>query len=318
VLSVVVVNYHQWRNTARLVGQLQAGRPEEAAREVVVVDNHSPRSRLRAGLRRRPGVSLRVFGGNRGFSRAVNEGARLSRGDWLLLLNPDVTAPPGLLDRVVAEVPRWEAERPRAGIIGLGLRNPDGTAQGSWGPLPTLARTLGGLLWPRASRKYRSAGRPERREVPWVTGCGLLVRRDCWQQLGGFSEDFFLYYEDVDLCRRARAAGWSVWHEPAWQVTHLRPLHSRSVPPALRVLTRHALLTYARRHWPAWQYRILSNVVCLESLVRAFLARMAGRPVDASLFGRLHGLARDLLAGRDEAAWTHVRHAARQLARRNG
>ena len=70
--------------------------------------------------------------------------------------------------------------------------------------------------------------------MPWVTGCCLLVRRDCWHDLGGFDEDFFLYYEDADLCRRARGRGWSVWYEPGLRVTHFHPLHVRAVPPVHR------------------------------------------------------------------------------------
>src|SRR5947209_8442402 len=81
VLSVVIVNYRQWRNTARLTRQLldsAAGRA--GAAEVVIVDNHSPPHPLRGKLRRTEGVSLRRFGRNHGFARGVNEGCRLTRG----------------------------------------------------------------------------------------------------------------------------------------------------------------------------------------------------------------------------------------------
>ena len=80
----------------------------------------------------------------------------------------------------------------------------------------------------------------------------VVVASELARELGGFDEDFFLYYEDVDLCRRAHAAGWSVWYDPAVRVTHFLPLHTRSVPAPLRVMTRHALLTYAAKHWPRW------------------------------------------------------------------
>src|SRR5262245_66150466 len=101
VLSIVIVNYRQWRNTARLARLLldsAAGRT--GAAEVVIIDNHSPKHRLRAKLRRTDGASLRRFGRNYGFARGVNEGCRLSRGEWFLLLNPDVTVAPGFLDAV--------------------------------------------------------------------------------------------------------------------------------------------------------------------------------------------------------------------------
>src|SRR5207247_751778 len=81
----------------------------------------------------------------------------------------------------------------------------DGTPQLSSGSFPTLPGTLAGLARPRAQRKYRAMSASGRAHVPWVTGCCLLVRRDCWRDLEGFAEDFFLYYDDVDLCRRASA-----------------------------------------------------------------------------------------------------------------
>src|SRR5437870_3848197 len=111
-LSVVVVNYRQWGNTARLTRQLLASSAAgRGAAEVVIVDNRSPAHPARRRLRRRPGVSVRCFGQNRGFARGVNEGCRLSRGEWLLLLNPDVTLPPGFLDGVLACAERtWAAD----------------------------------------------------------------------------------------------------------------------------------------------------------------------------------------------------------------
>src|SRR5262249_35601773 len=98
-LSVVIVNYRQWRNTARLTKQLlrsEAGK--SGSLEVVIVDNGSPRHPLRQRLRRVEGVSLRCWGRNAGFARGINEGCRLSRGEWFLLLNPDVTLEPGFVD----------------------------------------------------------------------------------------------------------------------------------------------------------------------------------------------------------------------------
>ena len=167
-------------------------------------------------------------GANRGFARAVNRGGRLSRGEWVLLLNPDVTVPDGFLDEVLDAAQRWPARDPRAGVIGFQLRNRDGTKQASSGPFPTLLGTVAGLVLPRSRRKSRHRPLTDRRPVPWATGGCLLVRRDCFEELGGLDESFFLYYEDVDFCRRARRAGWSVWYEPDLRVTHHFPLHTRA------------------------------------------------------------------------------------------
>jgi GT2 family glycosyltransferase len=299
-----VVNYRQWENTRRLADHLLAvacARRGDA--ELVIVDNHSPPDRLAASLRRRDGVSLRRWGRNRGFARAANEGCRLSRGDWFLLLNPDLSVPPGFLDGVLALADRLAAGEPRAGIIGLQLRNSDGSRQLSAGPCPTLAGTLARLLLPRAWRKYGLAGRKGARQVPWVTGCCLLVRRACFEQLGGFDRNFFLYYEDVDLCRRAQACGWSVRYEPELQVVHHTPLHTRRVPARLLACTRQALLTYAAKHWPAWQFRVLAVLVGLEASCRRRLAlwRKDGR--SAVVFAELQAIIGHLRKRRPRRAW---------------
>src|SRR5262249_54717405 len=157
--------------------------------------------------RRRPGVSLRRWGRNRGYARAVNEGCRLSRGDWLLLLNPDMAVAADFLDGVLAQADRMSAEEPRTGVVGFQLRNADGSRQMSSGTYPTFLGPFAGLALPRAHRKYRAAPKHLRTQVPWVTGCCFLVRRECLRELGGLDEDYFLYYEDVDFCRRARDAG---------------------------------------------------------------------------------------------------------------
>jgi GT2 family glycosyltransferase len=296
---VVIVNYCQWPDTAGLVRQLLAApavRGGEA--EVVIVDNHSPPHPVAARLRRWPGVSLRRWPRNRGFARAVNEGCRLSRGQWLLLLNPDVSVAPDFLDRVVALTDQLTHAQPRAGIVGLQLYNSDGTPQLSSGPFPTLASTLARLLLPRPWRKYHALAAPRRRRVPWVTGCCLLLQRDCLEELGGLDQDFFLYYEDVDLCRRARARGWTVWFEPSLSVVHHSPLHLREVPPHLRLFTRHSLLTYAGKHWPGWQFRLLAGVVRAEARLRQGWAEWQGDGAAADLFAELGAIASDLADGR--------------------
>lgn len=312
-LSVVIVNYRQWQETAELVAQLRdADCMREGQAEVVIVDNHSPPHRLGAYLRKLPEVSLRRWGRNRGFARAVNEGCRLAGGEWCLLLNPDTSVPRGFLDQVLAAADRLAASAPRTGIVGFQLRNSDGSLQLSSGAFPNLVGTLSGMTRSRRRRKYRSLSPRRPIRASWVTGCCFLVRRDCLRDLGGFDEGFFLYYEDVDFCRRARARGWSVWYDPTVRVTHHRPLHSRPVPSALRVVTRHALLHYASRHWPTWQTSLLARVVRLEARLRERCAVWRGRHDDAGRFRELIAIASDMAAG-----WGHLaRRRLRLLMRR--
>lgn len=318
-LSVVVVNYRQWEPTADLVRQLLASAGARRGDiEVVVVDNHSPPHPIARRLRRLPGVSLRRWDRNRGFARAVNEGCRLSQGEWFLLLNPDTTIADGFLDGVLALADQLAAAEPNAGIVGFHLHNTDGTRQLSAGPFPTLASTLCRLVLSRSRRKYQAARGTERCRVPWVTGCCLLVRRTCLQALGGLDEDFFLYYEDVDLCLRARQHGWSVWYEPNLAVVHHNPLHRRSVPAVLRLVTRHSLLTYAAKHWPRWQFRLLSWIVRTEAAARRLRAWWEGDAAQGRIFAELGTLAAELPRGEHAAAQDRIARAIRAIDVRIG
>ncbi len=309
-LAVVVVNYCQWKNTARLVRQLRrSAAVRTGAATIQVVDNGSPGHRLAARVARLRGVSVRHFDRNLGFAAAVNRGCRLTGGPWVLLLNPDVTVPDGFLDDVLGAVARADVA-PDVGVIGFRLLNRDGTPQPSAGPFPTFAGTLAGLFVPRARRKCRANRGDARREVEWATGGCLLVRRDCFERLGGLDESFFLYYEDVDFCRRAASAGWRVWFDPALEATHHWPLHARRVPAPLRLITRHALLTYARRHWSGWQARVLSGAVWAEAGARQLWATARGAGDDARCFAHLRRLVGDVAAGRAGAAADRIRFAA--------
>jgi len=314
-VSVVVINFCQWRNTDRLTHQLlDADAIDAGTADVLVVDNDSPTSPTDPALgrlRRIPGVSLKRFDRNTGFAKAANEGCRLSGGEWVLLLNPDTAVPEGFLDQLEALCRTLDVDEPRAGVIGLSLLHADGSPQASSGQPPTLGRTLRGLFLPRRVRKCRPVHAADRVPVPWVTGCGMLIRRACWADLSGFDESFFLYYEDADFCRRAWDAGWSVWYEPGLQLTHFRPLHTRPVPPELRLMTRHALLTYAEKYWGGWRRRAMAGVVWMEAMARQSLAAIGRRPV--CLHAELRRLAADWFGGRSLAARWRVRRAAKLL-----
>lgn len=312
-LSVVIVNYCDWQGTAALARQVllsPAGRRGLA--EVVVVDNHSPADRIIPRMRRWPGLSLRRWRRNQGFARAANEGCRLASGDWLLLLNPDVTLPADFLTGVLDLTNELAAAEPRVGVVGFRLHNSDGSLQYSAGSLPTLTGTLAGLALPRHRRKCGPVAAPGRQAVSWVTGCCVLVRKECLQELGGFDPRFFLYYEDVDLCGRARAAGWSVCHEPRLGAIHHRPLHTRPVAAHLRLVTRHALLSYAAKHWPAWQAQALGGIVRLEARLRRWWAERQGDASAASCFAELGKLARDVVNGQPRRARHRLMRAVRR------
>jgi GT2 family glycosyltransferase len=282
-LAVILVNYNAWADVLRLVTSLQA-EPEFAAGQlqVIVVDNASPDPIPSSLLHSpSPGLSILLRPDNGGFAVGVNAGWRLARSPWLLVLNPDVEVETGLIGQVIERTDRYDRQPPcPPGIVGFGMKNADGSPQGSVGVFPSLCRTIREQFIPRSRRKYQAGWRIRVGEVDWVTGACMLVNGRMIAELGGMDEDFFLYYEEVGFSRRARDTGWRVEYDPSVQVIHHHPLQIRSVSPKMRVITRHSKLLYFRKHLPAWQFRALAWIVAVEAKMRGLGARLCGRAAE--------------------------------------
>ena len=150
----------------------------------------------------RRGLRLIVRPDNGGFAAGVNAGWRDSHSPWLLVLNPDVEVAVGFLGGILLRLEQYESRQDGApGIVGFGLRNANGTPQGSVGAFPSLARSIREQFIPRSRRKYQPAWRIRPGRVDWVTGACMLINASLIAEVGGMDEDFFLYHEEVALCR---------------------------------------------------------------------------------------------------------------------
>jgi GT2 family glycosyltransferase len=219
-VSVLIVAY---RSREHLPGCLASLGPAAAGLELetVIVDNASGDGSPEMLRERFPEARLVENPVNRGFAAAVNQAARLASGRRLLLLNPDARPVAGCV-RALAEA--LDA-RPSAGLAGPQLLHPDGSPQASaWlAPgLATLAFEAAFLhnLFPRNRLHGLSARGHEPMAVPALSGACLLVDRGLFDALGGLDERFFLYYEDTDLCVRARAARREALLVPAARAVH--------------------------------------------------------------------------------------------------
>jgi N-acetylglucosaminyl-diphospho-decaprenol L-rhamnosyltransferase len=206
-LRVVVVTYSPGDSLPAFLSSLATAtsRPYE----VVLADNGSTDGAPEAAVG--PGVELLRTGGNVGYGRAANLGASGFTGDWLVVANPDVTWAPGALDALVDAGLRW----PHAGCLGPGILTPDGQLFPSARAFPSLGRGAGhavfGWIWPSNpwTRAYRAeSGVPVEGTAGWLSGSCMLLRREAFEAVAGFDPSYFMYCEDMDLCRRLwEAAG---------------------------------------------------------------------------------------------------------------
>jgi GT2 family glycosyltransferase len=230
LLSVIIPTHDTRELTLACLRALATAAPASADLEILVVDDASTDGTAAAIAAAHPQVIVLRRENARGFTPAANEGLAAARGDVLLLLNSDTEVEPGGLDALGAAL----VADPRLGAAGATLHYPDGTPQWSGGNAPTLAwlfalasglpALLGRLPLYRRLKPPgggRSAGPgPAAIPVDWVTGAALALRREAWNQVAPLDESFRFYAQDLDLCLRLRAAGWTVAVLPGFRVLH--------------------------------------------------------------------------------------------------
>lgn len=259
-LSIIVVN---WNVKALLRDCLQsllkaiATRPDLTT-EIIVVDSASTDGSPQMVRAEFPQVRLIASEENLGYARGNNTGVAAAKGRYFFLLNPDTIVRPNALAEMIDDM----ETQPQVGALGPQLLWPDGTVQSSRRRFPTLGSlfwesTLLGQWFPRNryARRYHCLDRPLDRPQPvdWVVGAALLIRRAAWQQVGPIDEDFFMYFEETDWCRRSAAAGWQTHYLPTAQVIHYEGKSSEQVVAARTLRFQRSKLRYTRKYFgPGW------------------------------------------------------------------
>ncbi len=217
-LSIIIVNYNSGSDLERCLASI-AEAAIAVAYEVIVVDNQSKDGSERAALGRDATVTLCRNPRNLGFAGGVNSGAARAAGRYLLVLNPDMVVG----GKTVEPLMRYLDEHDEVALCAPKLLNLDGTLQYSCRTDYTLGvylmrRTPIGRWFPRHRilREHLMVGWDHAtvRDVDWVLGAALLLRRSAFRASRVMDDGFFLYFEDVDLCVRLRRAGWRVVYLP--------------------------------------------------------------------------------------------------------
>ena len=203
-VAVVIVSYDDPQATAQAVASVHA--QSVAPAEILVVDNH-PDHPAAALAAIHDHARVLTPSENLGFAGGAALGARSTTSAWILFLNPDATAAPDCLAQLLA------AGDADTGLIGAQILLPDGRINAGDNPVHVT-----GIAWAGGYLAPREQGPP--RSVASVSGAGMLVRRTALDAVGGISERYFLYHEDVDLALRLRLGGWDVRFQPAAIVTH--------------------------------------------------------------------------------------------------
>lgn len=323
MLSIVIVNYRTWDHIQRNLDHLRASLPgeqslDELGVEILVVDNHSDDGRFQAFGQANADVRLLLSAGNYGYAHGCNTGAAAANGDWLLFMNPDVVCDWANLSAL------WQAARahPQWAILSAPQYDEKGRLQRAFGPFTSLATyspALRGLLRRLQPQRYPDPRTPPVRitgilAVDWVSGSLLLMSRLDFDRLNGWDEDFWLYSEDEDLCRRAHDLGMAVGYFPAARFLHSHASSTRA-NAHIKVLAKSETLlskyVYLHKHETGWQGRLLGGWM----QARNGLVYPLYRLLDAMTFGRLGALhQRRLIQARLWCYFQRVRHTGQILS----
>jgi hypothetical protein len=223
IISAILVNYNTREMTLRALDAVRQDLAEIAS-EIIVVDNASTDGSVEAIQAAAPWAKVIASPKNVGFGAGNNLAMSQARGNYFLLINTDAFAKPGAAKAML----QYLAENPRVAVVGPKLLNQDGTRQQSCFRFPTPLRSWMENLWISSAMKrhpsiddYRFWNHDNPRMVDFVIGACLLVRREVYEQIGGFDEHFFMYAEESDWMYRMHKAGWQIGFTPTAVVTHL-------------------------------------------------------------------------------------------------
>lgn len=262
-LSVIIVTFNSAATIERCLRSVWKEVGEGA--EVFVVDNASSDGTVGI-VKKFPKVKLIQNPVNRGFAAANNQAIRKARGSYILLLNPDTQVKPGSLEKLIT----FSEKHPQVGIVSPKLLNPDGSVQREVRQFPTLLPMIMRLFkadrafpflkrtWPLKEFLMEDFDYDRTQEIPHLMGAVLLVKREVFETVGFYDENFFLWLEDTDFCLRAKEAGWGIVYYPEAEITHLMSHTVRRLSPwEIQRRWNDSLRYYFKKHQPFMEQLLL-------------------------------------------------------------
>src|SRR5579884_1481913 len=293
-ISALIVTYNSGTHVGSCIQALAADAPHE----VVLVDNAS-HDDTAARARENGNIRIITNAQNLGFAAAANMGAKLASGEVIVLLNPDVVAEAGALDRLAKALAGEGVGAAGGALLDAGGRPQRGF---QFRRFPTLGAMLAEVLlvnriWPGNSwnRRYRCLDLDDSRPqfVDQPAGACLAVRREAWESISGFDESFYpVWFEDVDFCRRIANRGWKIAHCPGARFIHVGGHSVSTLPFRNKQAFWYAnMLRYFSKHHGRLKTAILRAGILTGLALRSFASLIGAGPRDVRRKEALAGYA---------------------------
>lgn len=273
LLSIIVINYKTLRLTSDCLEFLYDSLGKKIGKniEIIVVDNGSgdEETKKLQKLRDRLGFKLLTSERNLGFAAGCNIGAEISEGEVLLFLNSDTKGHAGIL-----EMTEFLKNDPKMGVVGGKIVKSDGKTEKSAGKFYNLWNLFLMLAGGERLGIDRSAPK-EYQRVDWVSGGFMMVKKDAFDKVSGFDEDYFMYLEDMDLCMRLRKIGYSTYYCPKASVIHMQ--HASASRQFAIVNIYKSLIIFYKKNKSRLGYTALVALLYLKALAAYILGRVLGK-----------------------------------------
>lgn len=250
-------------------GKLAINQPQDKlpVAEIIVVDSASNDDSVAMMREKYPDVKVFAETDNVGFTRGNNIGLREAQGRYLLLLNPDTE----VIDDAIPTLIDYMDNHPDVGIIGPHTLNTDGSHQSTRRRFPTLMTGIFESTWLTSyatssiDTHYKMLDTDDNAilNVDWVQGSAMLVRRAVYEQIGGLDEGYVMYSEEMDWCKRAKDAGWTVVYHGAAFITHHGGKSSDQIGAFKQIHFHTSKLRYFRKHHGYATYLLLRVIILL-------------------------------------------------------
>ncbi|GAA3706835.1 glycosyltransferase family 2 protein [Microlunatus aurantiacus] len=293
-VSIVIVNWNTRQYLLDCIASLLEN-TERASIEIIVVDNASSDGSQDALLEVYPKVRLIQNTENLGFAKANNIGFAAARGAAYCLVNTDVIALDGVIDRL------WDylVTHPGVGMVGPRTIDRDLKTRRNCRRFPTIGNACGDYLWLRRLPLLRLEGRAlgietyaDTHHAEVLSGCFMMVRREAVEEVGLLDEGFFFYGEDTDWCKRFSDKGWDRIYHPAAKAIHFGGGSSAAYPVRYYLTMEKADLRYWKKHHPPRHVALYMVIKLIHHVVSVagWGALWLGRQPGASLKVRGHAI----------------------------
>ncbi|WP_353931816.1 glycosyltransferase family 2 protein [Okeanomitos corallinicola TIOX110] len=258
-ISVILVNYNGADILTDCINSLEKFTSNDNL-EIIIVDNNSQDNSIDNLENKYADIKLMKLMKNVGFGAGNNAGAKIATGEFLCFLNTDTI----LIENTPQILLNYLQQYQDVAVVSPRIIFKDGSYQLSSGKLPSLIVEFFDKIKYGLDSKFHSIlsrfydkQNSLTKEVGWVTGACLMIRRDVFDKLGGFDETFFMYFEDKDLCKRVNDAAFKVVYYPQTSLIHLLGGSSRNAKKSVNHYYRNSQIYYYQKHLGTIQTAIL-------------------------------------------------------------